>query len=75
MMKQLSSIDCRLFFITSFVLAGSSVSEKLANLLGLTLLRVYSPWRLMEFSVVALFFVIALQLREIKMSLGTKGSD
>lgn len=75
MMKQLSSIVCRLFFITSFVLAGSSVSEKLANLLGLTLLRVYSPWRLMEFSVVALFFVIALQLREIKMSLGTKGSD
>jgi len=75
MMKQLTSIVCRLFFITSFVLAGSSVSEKLANLLGLTLLRVYSPWRLMEFSVVALLFVIALQLRQIKMSLDTKGSD
>ena len=75
MMKQLTSIVCRLFFITSFVLAGSSVSEKLANLLGLTLLRVYSPWRLMEFSVVALLFVIALQLRQIKMSLDTKGSN
>jgi len=75
MMKQLTSIVCRIFFIGSFLLAGSSVSEKLANLFGLTFLKVYSPWRLMEFSLVALLFVIALQLREIKISLDTKGSD
>ena len=73
-MKQLTSFLSRIFFIGSFLLAGSSISEKLANLLGFTVLRAYSPWRLMEFAAVALLFVIALQLREIKMSLNSKNS-
>ena len=73
-MKQLTSFLSRIFFIGSFLLAGSSISEKLANLLGFTVLRAYSPWRLMEFAAVALLFVIALQLREIKMSLNSKDS-
>ena len=74
-MTRLTSIVCRFFFIGAFLLAGLAVWEKLANLLGLTLLRVYSPWRLLEFSVVVLLFVIALQLREIRISLGTKGPE
>ena len=73
-MKQLTSILCRLLFIVSFVLAGITVFEKLVNLSGFTLLRGYDPWRVLELSGVTLLFVIALQLREIKMFSGTKNS-
>jgi hypothetical protein len=69
MMEKLSSLVSRILFIGSFVLAGLAVWEKLANMIGYTLLRVYSPGRLLEFAAIALFFVIALQLREIKSSL------
>jgi len=75
MMEKLSSIVSRILFIGSFVLAGLAVWEKLANTIGYTVLRVYSPWRLLEFAAIALFFVIALQLREIKSSLKTQSSD
>ncbi len=75
MMEKLSSIVCRILFIGSFVLAGLAVWEKLANIFGYTLLRVYSPWHILEFSAIALLFVIALQLREIKSSLKTQRSD
>jgi hypothetical protein len=74
-MKNLASIICRVFFIIAFLLAGLSIWEKLANLIGYTLLRAYSPWRLLEFSVVVVLFIIAIQLREIKILLETKGSD
>lgn len=73
-MKQLTSIVCRVLFIVSFLLAALSVFEKLVNLSGYTLLRGYDPWRVLEWSAVALLFVIALQLREIKMFSGTKES-
>ncbi len=73
-MEKLSSIVSRILFIGSFVLAGLAVWEKLANMIGYTLLRVYSPARLLEFAAIALFFVIALQLREIKSSLKMQGS-
>ena len=29
----------------------------------------YSPWRLLEFAIVSLIFVIALQLRDLKITL------
>ena len=74
-MNQFTSVVSRVLFIGSFVLAGLAVWEKLANIIGYTVLRVYSPWRLLEFAAIALLFVIALQLREIKMSLETKGPD
>ena len=74
-MEKLSSLVSRILFIGSFVLAGLAVWEKLANMIGYTLLRVYSPWRLLEFSAIALFFVIALQLREIKESLKIQRSN
>jgi len=67
MMKQLISLICRILFLASFVVAGIAVWEKLANIFGYTLTRgYYSNWQLLEFSVVALLFVLALQLREIK---------
>jgi hypothetical protein len=74
-MSQWSSVICRILFIGSFLLAALAVWEKLANLSGFTLLRgYYDPSRLLELGAVGLIFVIALQLREIKVSLGTKGS-
>jgi|PlaIllAssembly_1097288.scaffolds.fasta_scaffold667717_1 uncharacterized membrane protein len=75
MIKQITSLISRILFIASFVVAGIAVWEKLANMMGLTLTRgYYSNWQLLEFSVVALLFVIALQLREIKISIEAKGS-
>jgi len=69
MMNQLISLASRMLFIGAFLLAGLGVWEKLANMAGLTLLRgYYTPGRLLEFSAVALLFVIALQLREIKLT-------
>jgi len=70
-MKGVTSIVSRLFFLAAFALAGLAVWEKLANVLGYTVLRnAYNPGRLLEFSAVVLLFVIALQLREIKLSQG-----
>jgi hypothetical protein len=70
-MKGVTSLVSRLFFLAAFALAGLAVWEKLANVFGYTVLRnLYSPARMLEFSVVAILFVIALQLREIKLSQG-----
>ena len=71
MMSQLTSIVCRILFVAAFILAGTAVWEKLANLWGLTFVRslnIYDPWRVLELSAVALLFVIALQLREMKLN-------
>ena len=76
-MQQLTSILSRLLFIVAFLLGALAVWEKLVQMFGYTILRGSSlgPWRLLEFSAVILLFVIALQLREIKMSLRARGSD
>jgi hypothetical protein len=73
MIKQLTSLISRILFIISFAIAGIALWEKLANLFGLTLTRgYYSIWQLLEYAAIALLFVIALQLREIKLSLPAK---
>lgn len=69
-MTKFVSLISRVLFVFAFVLAGLAVWEKLANMMGQTLLRTYTPSRLLELSVVMLLFVIALQLREIKMGGG-----
>ena len=72
-MKKLSHIMRLLLFIGSFILAGLAALEKVMNLIGYTILRqYYPPWRLLEFAVVGLLFLIALQLREIRISIDTK---
>lgn len=38
-------------------------------------LGAHDPWRILELSVVALLFVIVLQLREIKTIFGAKESN
>ena len=60
------SLISRALFVLAFVLAAVAIWEKLANFAGMTLLRIYSPSRLLELSVVILMFVIAIQLREMK---------
>jgi hypothetical protein len=73
-MQLFTSILSRVFFVIAFVLAGLGAWERLARLFGYTVVRGYfDPWRLLEYSAVALLFVVALQLREIKMSLRAKG--
>lgn len=67
-MTKFVSVISRVLFVLAFVLAGLAVWEKLANMMGQTLLRTYTPSRLLELSVVMLLFVIALQLREVKLS-------
>jgi len=74
-MERLISIVCRVVFIVASILAGLVVWEKLANFVGFTLLRAHNPWRILELSAVALLFVIALQLREIKTIFISKGSN
>jgi hypothetical protein len=73
MISRLTSVLSRILFVVAFVLAGLGVWERLARLSGYTLLRgTYDPWRLLEYAVVALLFVCALQLREIKMAMRAK---
>jgi len=75
MIKQITSLISRILFIASFIIAGIAIWEKVANTMGLTLTRgYYSNWQLLEFSAIALLFVIAIQLREIKISIEEKGS-
>jgi hypothetical protein len=72
-MQRFTSIASRVLFVAAFVLAGLAAWEKLAQVIGYTLLRgSYNPWHLLEESAVALFFVMALQLREIKTTLRAK---
>jgi hypothetical protein len=71
-MNQVLSVVGRILFAGAFLLAGLAVWEKVANLMGLTLVRIYTPARLLDFAVIAVFFVIALELREIRQQ--AKGS-
>lgn len=76
MIIKITSVMSRVLFLASFVVAGIAVWEKLANLMGLTLIRgYYSNIQLLEFSAIALLFVMALQLREIKILLKGRGSQ
>jgi hypothetical protein len=75
MMSQATSTFSRILFVTAFVLAILAIGEKLVNLLGfhLIILGGYLPSRLLELATIALLFVIALQLREIKQGVsGTR---
>ena len=76
-MEQLTRVTSRILFVASFALGGLAVWEKLANWLGrsLAFLSGYTPARLLELAAIALLFVIALQLREIKhVTSGAEGA-
>lgn len=69
--EKIISLASRLFFLAAFVLLGLSVVERIANGAGYTVMLVgrYSASRLVELAVVLLVFVIAIQLREIRLEL------
>jgi len=62
----LTSIVTRLFFLGAFALLSAAVLERLANVLGYTFLRGYTPGRLIEFAAVLLIFIIAVLLRQVR---------
>ena len=66
MIGKLSRVMSRVLFLVAFLLAGLAVWEKLLNAFGFTVLRGYAASRLLEYAAVAVLFVIALQLREMK---------
>lgn len=70
-MSHVIGIVSRLCLLGALVLTGLGVVEKVLNRLDQTLLRGYDPWRLVEFSVVLLVFVIAIELQAIRA--GTQG--
>jgi hypothetical protein len=59
-------------FLVAFGFAGLAMVEKVVNLAGYTVLKVYTAARFIEFSVVVLLFVIALLLRDIRHSTAPK---
>jgi hypothetical protein len=66
MIGKLSSFMSRVLFLVALLLAGLALWEKLLNTFGFSALRGYAPSRLLEYAAMAVLFVIALQLREIK---------
>ena len=67
---KLNSRVCRFFFATALVLFAISVVEKVASLMGYTILgKSYTPGRLFELATLLVIFVIALLLREIREEL------
>ena len=67
---KLNSLVCRLFFGAALLLFAISVLEKVASLMGSTILGgTYTAGRLFEFSALLVTFVIALLLREIREEL------
>lgn len=68
-LERLVSMASRLFFLGAFVLLALALIERIANASGYTILQQYRGGRLLEFAVVLLVFVIAVQLREMKEEL------
>ena len=73
-LEKLISITSRLFFLGAFVLFGLALIERVANQVGYTIWQPYRGGRLLEFAVVLLVFVIAIQLREVKEALKSRRS-
>ena len=73
-MTQIPSLLTRGLFILAFVMAGIAVWEKLANYFGYTVIgTAVNPSRMLEFAGIALLFVLALLLRDIRHAVMAKG--
>jgi len=63
-----SSVFSRVLFVVCFLTAALAVWERVLNAFGFTLVGAqFAPSRLLELSAVGVLFVIALQLRELKV--------
>ncbi|MBE0567657.1 MAG: hypothetical protein IH621_17000 [Krumholzibacteria bacterium] len=67
-LEKLSSVFSRVFFLVSILLLALAVLEKLVNVSGYTIVRIYEPQRLLEIAATMMVFVIALLLRQIRES-------
>ena len=76
MLNEFVGVANRALFVAAFALAALAVLEKLVNFFGFTIVFMggYAPSRMLELAAVALLFVIALQLREIKKALQSGAS-
>lgn len=75
-MKKMEMVIRDILFYGGFALAALAAFEKVANILNYTLLRgSYTPFRLLQFAAIGLFFSIAMQLHEIRILLGSRSQD
>lgn len=76
-LEKMFGIGYRILFSLSLILLIIAATERVVNLAGYTLLRQtpYSPWRLMEFAVILILFVIAMLLRQIREELRQQKKD
>jgi hypothetical protein len=65
-LEKLILLTSRIFFLGAYVLLGLALIERIANAFGYTVLQDFRGGRLLEFAIVFLIFVIAIQLREIR---------
>jgi len=72
-LEKITSMISRTFFVLAFALLGLAVIERVVRTFDYTVLRgTYTAGRLLEFSVVLLLFVLALQLREVREALRSR---
>lgn len=70
---RLNSIANQVFFVGGFALLGLAFVEGIVGVFGYTIVRnAYAPGRILEFSAIALLFVVALLLRQIREHLRKK---
>ncbi|HPW18346.1 MAG TPA: hypothetical protein PLP83_08200 [Candidatus Aminicenantes bacterium] len=73
-MNKIQTLVRKAFFYGAAAVAALGVAQKIANTLGYTLWRhLPEQGRLIEITAVGLLFAIAMQLHEIRLSLGPKG--
>jgi hypothetical protein len=73
-MTQKTSLLTRGLLALAFVLAGVAVWEKLANYVGYTVLgSSFNASRLLDIAAIALLFVLALLLQDIRQAVMAKG--
>jgi len=69
-LEKVLAIIRRTFLVVAFLLLGLAVIERAVNVYNYTIVaQALTPGRLLEFSVVLLLFVVALQLREVREEL------
>ena len=75
-MKKLESVIRGVFFYGAFVLLAFAAIEKIANILNRSLSGgTYPPYRLVQYAAIALVFVIAMQLHQIRLLLSSKSAE
>jgi len=76
-MKSLEPIIRKAFFYGAFILLALAVVEKIANIFFRA--NLFKPYwvagDLIEFAAIALIFVIAMQLHQIRLSLSSRSNE